>query len=142
MFGSPMVMCSVSTAESSSKAVIALHIENSCWQKRPRVSPATADGSAVSSCWRTPGSAQRPCLQAQPSAGSAESDGPRRAAWTTAWTQCRALSCSGPLPEDDSLNDCLVSDMPECIDCFLNAKKPPSFPAFFFSPLGGKCKVQ
>lgn len=24
--------------------------------------------------------------------------------------------------------------MPECIDCFLNAKKPPNFPAFFFSP--------
>ena len=76
-----------------------------------------------------------PVCWAQPSAGgSAESYGLRRAAWTTAWTHCRALCCSGPLPEDDSLNDCLVSDMPECIDCFLNAKKPPSFPAFFFSP--------
>lgn len=36
-------MCSVSTAGSSSKAVVALHIENSCWQKRPRVSSETAE---------------------------------------------------------------------------------------------------
>ena len=78
-----------------------------------------------------------PVCWAQPSAaGSAESYGPSGAAWTTAWTRCRALSCSGPLPEDESRspNDCLVSDMPECIDYFLNAKKPPNFPAVFFSP--------
>ena len=36
--GSPVVLCSVSLAGSSSTAVAALHIGNSCWQKRSRVS--------------------------------------------------------------------------------------------------------
>lgn len=36
VFRSPMVMCSVSAAGSSSKPVVALQMENSYWQKRSR----------------------------------------------------------------------------------------------------------
>lgn len=139
-----MVVCSLSPAGSSSKAVVALHIENSCWQKRSRVSSETPEWQCgvillekarVSAASLSAG--HGPVLAALLS--HMARGGP---AWTTTRTRCRALSCSGPLPEKDSLNDCLVSDMPEWIDYFLNAKKPTNFLPSFSSPLGGKCPVQ